>query len=658
MFFPYSDDNPTERFPFVNLTLIGANVLVFVVAFTSKNYDEFLHAYGYYAAAPRLTAMLTSAFLHAGVEHLVGNMWFLWLYGDNVEDRLGHFFYLFFYLASAVAAAILQTLLSTGGGDSVPMVGASGAVAGVLAAYLIFHPWAKINFFYWIFFFYAGVVQIPAFLVIGLWFAGQFALALLTHGQAAGIAYWAHLGGFGLGLAAAGLLRAAGWVGRPRDILLQGTESFRRALTSDPRPAAIPDRPAPLGERMREGLKVSRTTVEQDRLQKAKQLLIRLIEARDLKQLPRYYSLFERRWPSQSLPERQQWQAGELLREAGRDVLALEAYRKVADGFPEGSYWASACLHAGRLYYLHRNYVRARHYLEALLRQRPAAGEADEARAELKRIEKTLATTAVDGGDSAESDARRYWVLRQTFERIDSSRVGDLVAEATGESKIDARARVARGQGIVAEGLSRGAAQAIGARLQAEGIPVLIAREDRLLAFPPAEEVRTGVLSDSGAIFRTFNQEYAFAWDKLWLISCVRLRIEEERPSMNATVYPVQGRFYAGYTPRATHTESKRIRVLDLFVSEPATNLRILENRFRYNLAGGVESPGQAANFTALVKELVHRAPQAHVGPGVDRLLSEDSFTGLTFDQARELDRFHFWLVQLCHLRPEPYREN
>ncbi len=658
MFFPYSDDNPTERFPFVNLALIGINLFAFVAAYTSKDYEGFLHTYGYYTGAPRLSALFTSAFLHAGVEHLVGNMWFLWLYGDNVEDRLGHFFYLVFYLASAAAAAILQTLLSAGAGDSVPMVGASGAVAGVLAAYLIFHPWAKINFFYWIFFFYAGVVQIPACLVIGFWIVGQFALAFLTHGQEAGIAYWAHLGGFGLGLAAAGLIRSAGWVGRPRDVQLQGTPGFRRALASEPRSAPIPERPAPLRDRMREGLRVRKTTVEEDRLQKAKQLLLRLIEARDLKQLPRYYSLFERRWPNQSLPEKQQWQAAELLREAGRDVLALEAYRKVADQFPEGPCWASACLHIGRLYHLHRNYVRARQYLEALLRQRPAAGEADEARAELRRIEKTLASTEVEAGGFADSGSRRYWILRQTFDRIDSSRVGDLVAEATGESKVDARARVARGQGVLAEKLTQGQAQALTASLQASGIPVLMAREDRLLFYPPAEEVRTGEFSDSGAVFRTSSREYSFSWDQLWLIDCIRIKIEEERPSPNATIYPVQGRFYAGYTPRSTHTESKRIRVLDLFVSEPEMNLRILENRFHYNPGGGSESPSQVANFTALVKDLVHRAPGAHVGPGVDRLLSEESFTGLTFDSFRELDRYHFWLVQLCHLRPDPAREN
>jgi hypothetical protein len=136
------------------------------------------------------------------------------------------------------------------------------------------------------------------------------------------------------------------------------------------------------------------------------------------------------------------------------------------------------------------------------------------------------------------------------------------------------------------------------------------------------------------------------------------MKIEEERPSPNATIYPVQGRFYAGYTPRTTHIESKRIRVLDLFVSEPLMNLRILENRFRYNPGAGAESPGQAANFTALVKDLVHRAPGAHVGPGVDRLLSEEAFTGLTFDSLREVDRYHFWLVQLCHLRPDPARES
>lgn len=131
--------------------------------------------------------------------HIIGNMWFLFIFGDNVEDKLGHGNYLAFYLLAGLAAAVIQLLSSVG--SSVPTIGASGAISGVLGAYLVMFPRAKVVTFLPIFFFF-GIVDIAAFLFIGFWFLLQFVSGLQTLGidASGGIAWWAHVGGFIAGI--------------------------------------------------------------------------------------------------------------------------------------------------------------------------------------------------------------------------------------------------------------------------------------------------------------------------------------------------------------------------------------------------------------------------------------------------------------------------
>jgi membrane associated rhomboid family serine protease len=148
-----------------------------------------------------LLPFLTSMFLHGGWLHLIGNMWYLWIFGDNVEDRLGHFTYLIFYLLCGLGAGIAQTVLNY---DSViPSLGASGAIAGVLGAYVISYPTARVLTLLPIFIFWP-IVEIPAVFFLGFWFIMQFfagaASLTATAASAGGVAWWAHVGGFIIGM--------------------------------------------------------------------------------------------------------------------------------------------------------------------------------------------------------------------------------------------------------------------------------------------------------------------------------------------------------------------------------------------------------------------------------------------------------------------------
>lgn len=207
MLLPLDDENPLKRirFGYVTLALIGACVAVFLyqASLEPEEAARFVFAYGAIPSVlfglkalpeevvqlPAAATLLTSMFLHASFVHLAGNMLFLWVLGDNVEDALGHGRYLLFYGACGLAAALAHAAADPA--SSVPVVGASGAISGVIGAYLVLHPRAPIRTLVG-----RAIVRLPAFVVLGLWAAFQLLNALLADPGQAGIAWWAHIGGF------------------------------------------------------------------------------------------------------------------------------------------------------------------------------------------------------------------------------------------------------------------------------------------------------------------------------------------------------------------------------------------------------------------------------------------------------------------------------
>ena len=221
--FPISDDNPTRITPVVTWTLIGLCVVVFIWQFSLGTREGHLAALSYgmiparvfglarlpedLAHIPPFLTVVTSMFMHGGWLHLGGNMLYLWIFGDNVEESMGHGRYLVFYLLCGVAAALTQGLLAPG--SKIPMVGASGAISGVLGAYLLLHPFATVRVLLILIVFIA-LIHVPALLVLGFWFAGQLFSAAATPAGQPGVAFWAHVGGFVAGMALVPFFKQAG----------------------------------------------------------------------------------------------------------------------------------------------------------------------------------------------------------------------------------------------------------------------------------------------------------------------------------------------------------------------------------------------------------------------------------------------------------------
>ena len=226
---PLRDDNPSQRLPVVTYALIAANVAAFLyeqslgpgmrplfVQWGVVPYRVVASLVGDGSLTAQMTTVFTSLFLHAGWLHLIGNLWYLWIFGDNVEDRLGHIGFLAFYLASGVIAAIMHAALVA---DSVvPTVGASGAIAGVLGAYAFAFPRAKVLTLVPLIVFFK-VVSLPAMFVLGLWFVFQFISGALSTSSGGGVAWGAHIAGFMFGFAMMAIL-ARRRADRPNDVTM------------------------------------------------------------------------------------------------------------------------------------------------------------------------------------------------------------------------------------------------------------------------------------------------------------------------------------------------------------------------------------------------------------------------------------------------------
>ena len=209
---PLKDDNPTYSTPIITYFIIGICVIVFLLEISSPNYKSgaIFYSWGVIPASlihnlqlpdevyrvPPIITLFTSMFMHGGFMHLIGNMLYMWIFADNIEDGLGKTKFIIFYLLSGIAAALTQVYMNTE--STIPMVGASGAIGGVLGAYIVNYPKAKVLVLIPLGFF-SQIVRVPAIFVLGIWFLLQFISSALSGSSGGGVAYGAHIGGFVFG---------------------------------------------------------------------------------------------------------------------------------------------------------------------------------------------------------------------------------------------------------------------------------------------------------------------------------------------------------------------------------------------------------------------------------------------------------------------------
>ena len=208
--FPIKDDNPVEKTPYVTIAIIILCTIIFLYQLSLSINENNLFVYNYglkpanlffdeintFNEINPLFTIFSSMFLHGGIFHLLGNMLFLWIYGNNIEDSMGHLKFLLFYLICGLGAALLQSFVTPD--SNIPMIGASGAVSGVLSAYFLLFPKARVSTLI-VLFIFITVIKIPAGILIGFWFLSQITNAYLSDPNIPGVAWYAHIGGFIMG---------------------------------------------------------------------------------------------------------------------------------------------------------------------------------------------------------------------------------------------------------------------------------------------------------------------------------------------------------------------------------------------------------------------------------------------------------------------------
>ncbi|MDA5094163.1 rhomboid family intramembrane serine protease [Aliiroseovarius sp. KMU-50] len=204
---PIRDHNPSLRVPYITFALLGLNLTVFLIMWPLRSDEAALaQIYYTYGAVPQhvlqgngVETLITSIFVHGGFLHFAGNMLFLWIFGDNLEDLLGHLRFALFYLAAGIGASMVQVVADPS--SSVPIVGASGAIAGIMGGYLLLFPRAQVDVLFIIVIFFK-VIPFPAWLMLLIWFGLQLFGGFTAGGAQGGVAYWAHIGGFVVGFVA------------------------------------------------------------------------------------------------------------------------------------------------------------------------------------------------------------------------------------------------------------------------------------------------------------------------------------------------------------------------------------------------------------------------------------------------------------------------
>lgn len=368
MFLPIGDDNPNERTPFVHYAILGVNALVFLYMLTLSRADgfAFVMRWGLIPADFRMLNLFTSLYVHAGILHLAGNMLFLWIVGDNVEDRLGHVGYFIFYHAAGAAASLAHVAFVPG--SELPLVGASGAISAIMGAYAVFFPNARIKIWYWVFLFFMNVVYVSAKWAVGLWFLLQ--LLLFAMGGGSGVSYDAHIGGlvFGVGVAFA-----------LKKLVLKPHDPVRRIVT----PAGV----------MSTGGSFAETGVADDLghgLSSA-DAIERALDAGRADVAFRMFGRVTGAPTSEPLPEEALADLGNALITSSAYGNAARVYEELLQRYPDGEYSAEAAFRLGTIQSrVFEDYLHARDHLVYAHRAHEDANRRAQALDELRRIDAVL----------------------------------------------------------------------------------------------------------------------------------------------------------------------------------------------------------------------------------------------------------------------------
>jgi len=696
---PIGDESPRKSTPVVTYTLVGVNVFVFALtAWGGRGDIEGVAAkWGFVPADFRFVTLITSIFLHADIFHLAGNMLYLWIFGDNVEDVLGRAKYVAFYLGMGIAAALGHYAASP---DSAkPLVGASGAISGVLGAYVLLFPRNRIRVL-WMNVFYPKVFQVRAVWVLGFYFVLQVIYAV-AFGPEAVVAYWAHVTGFACGLAATGAGLLVGAIGRPewaQPALVEGKveRTPNGARTEDltvvsrrgdsgfsverqvERRAA---RPLEAGEMAafvegsgeeKEGqgaggreslLKIDCYWFPKEPAARVESI-IKAISAKDMAKAIAGVQLTLRLARVRGGDLSDLVSIADAFYQAKAYPFAFELYRefiaraKLEDArLPEVKFRAG--MTAGRFL---RLYVAALPLLEDAARTHDREDRVKMAQREIEAIRANLNRTAAEADGALLSGP--CTIIRQESGPVDVSTVGKLVSRTAGKALADVTQMLRSSVGIVATEVEPMVAVKLANALQEIDVPVLVVPTDKLVALPPARSVNWVGVSAAGMEFRTGgadSQVVSKGWDEVFYVSGGRISFEETRftgpgddswggspvspsafsPGVTAHQWGAVG----GWMRESRKNEEKAL--VDVFTLDPYECYRLTDGDTSFSRAGQ-SRPHRSLNRFMWDFFAFASAVSTNDGAWLHALeVPSQRWRGLSFDSAADFDRYNYWRLQL-----------
>ncbi len=333
-FWPIRDEFGVKKIPVINYTIIFTNVIIYFLFGFSSGYEEIIRNFGFIPARFSWFTIFTSMFLHGSIMHLIGNMWYLYLMGDNLEDRWGHFQYFLFYLFSGIIAALFYGFFTNGDARTIPSIGASGAISGVLGAYLMLFPKSRITFWYWLFLIfkiYTGTFNIFSYFWISFWFVQQIIGMMMNVNSSAtsGIAFGAHIGGF---LAGMGIALLTKGFQRMRYVLnIKSGSSFLYDIAGESVMKIIPFE-------------------DQVELFNVENQIKHLVQEKNERESAVLYGEALKRFSEVRIPKSLGYRFAELLQDQGLFDEAILAYRRFIRNNPFSNFADNALYNLGTLY--------------------------------------------------------------------------------------------------------------------------------------------------------------------------------------------------------------------------------------------------------------------------------------------------------------------
>jgi len=567
---PIGDENYGDKKPILNYILIGLNVAVYVFVTLPASVDSYngvVLAYGLDPGKKSLLTFITSMFLHGGIFHLIGNMLFLYIFGDNIERKLGHVGYFFFYMGTGIVAGLAFAVT---GEEGRPAIGASGAVSGVLGAYIFFFKNNRIKVFYW-FFFFIGTFHIKAFWGLGIWIAKDVLMAMAEQGNSVGtgVAYMAHIGGFAAGLLTAVALhmlkitkpgeggaasRHVGWehvTGQDWRGRSTSWKPGHRAPRREPRPASS----IPVKMRSPES-SVSEITG--------------LVDSEDFMALAAACRKARFYFGPGALPLELEEKIARRALAEGRFLIAADSFSALVKKHgtsPNLGYFHAmlGIIHADHL----DNFALARQHLKKAL-------ELENEQKLQKQVESHIEALDAFFKEPVLSDSpgNRFTILAVGGTEVPATNVGRLVAGHLSLNEADVVTQIHISGGILAENAPGDAAETLTRQLNKGGIPVVAVPQEAFLPLPSAEELKFAISGEEGLAFKDrTGAQTLFRWDDVHVVNAMRL----------------ERRGYFGWGGAT----SGMVGVLDIVTANPARRLRFNEADF----TPSVDERGEIAGF-------------------------------------------------------------